>query len=149
MEAEATQLNIRPASRIPTAMSVAVAIALLFSAYSAGAQTGKWFEPRIKVFIEQHGRFVQIQEPDFHMAAARRAFEAGKPSIASYEVERAAGGIAYLEDRAAGSRRSDLKRSHAQLMDLAKALRRGEVENIERLNAVFLSAENAMIRDRD
>ena len=116
---------------------------------AAHAQSGKWFEPRAKVFIEQHGTLVRIHEPDFHMAAARRAFEAGKPRIASHEVERAAGGLAYLEDRAAGSRRKDLARANGLLKELAVALRRGEVDGIDRLEIAFLSAHNAMIRDRD
>jgi hypothetical protein len=49
---------------------------------------------------------VRIEEPDFHMATARRSFERGNLYAASDEVERAAGGVAFMAEHAAGQRRS-------------------------------------------
>ena len=133
---------------IPWVMA-SVSLALSLPA-SAAADGGKWFDPpNARVFIEQHGNFVRIEEPDFHMAAARRSFEHGNLYAASDEVERAAGGVAFMAEHAAGQRRRNLLNAQSELLALKNLLRRKEAKSVAVLDRVFRITENAMSQTKE
>lgn len=95
------------------------------------------FPPGERVFLNHRGTIERIEEPDFHMRLARRAFARGRFTLAAHEVERVRGGVRWFEDRAAGERRKRLIQSQRALRMLERQLRRREVDSIRVLDGVF------------
>ncbi len=95
------------------------------------------FPPGLKVFINQRGVIVRIQDPDFHMAVARRAYAHGRHTLAANEVEKVRGGVGWFEERASGARHKRLGDAMRALRMLERQLRRHEVDSIRVLDGVF------------
>ena len=95
------------------------------------------FPPGVKVFINHRGMRVRIQEPDFHMRQARRAYTHGRHTLAATEVEKVRGGVLWFEARAAGERRKRLTDAARALRMLERKLRRRELDSIRVLDGVF------------
>lgn len=95
------------------------------------------FPPGTRVFLNHRGVIERIEEPDFHMRLARRAFARGRFTLAAHEVERVRGGVRWFEDRATGERRRRLIESQRALRTLERQLRRREVDSIRVLDGVF------------
>ncbi len=95
------------------------------------------FPPGTRVFVNHRGTVVPIQEPDFHMRVARRAYAHGRYALAANEVEKVRGGVRWFEERSGGTRRKRLAEASRALHMLARELRKREVDSIRVLDGVF------------
>jgi hypothetical protein len=133
--------------RIHALASTAALAALVAAAPARADQTPRWFEGSDKVFIRQHEMFFRVQEPHVEMKRARKAFEAGHRAVAADDLERAAVGFAYFADRAAGEDRKQLEATEKALNQLADRVRRGEVDGVGELDALFADAEKVLAKE--
>lgn len=95
------------------------------------------FPPGQKIFIQQRGVIVQIQDPHIHMARAQRAYARGRSTLAAGEVEKVRGGVLWFEERASGERRRQLEAAAQGLRKLERQLRRREVDSYKVLDGAF------------
>ena len=105
------------------------------------------FPPGEQVFIDRRGIVERIQEPDFHMGIARRAYSHGRHTLAAIEVEKVRGGVMWFESRAAGERRRRLEDASRALRLLERKLRKREVDSIRVLDGVFQDTLRALSGD--
>jgi hypothetical protein len=125
---------LRTARAVTLRGLAALALGIVLAA-AASADTQRWFHQNDRVFIRQREQFVRVDEPDVHLARARRAFLSDQTGVAADELERAAGGFAYFAERASGAERKELEmaeRGLAKLADDVRARRIGEVTELDR-----------------
>jgi hypothetical protein len=87
-----------------------------------------------------------IVDPEYHMAAARRAYQAGIRLAASREIEKLTVFMGYERDRAAGDRRRAIETSRLELDELARRIGRGEIETVDHIDQAFARARSALRR---
>ena len=103
-------------------------------------------EGRDEVWVDENGQLHKTASVPFHYHAARRDFLAQRYWAASREMERAAALLGYHADRAAGTRRQNLLEAEENLRQVAKQVRAGELDAVERLDEAFGRAYQALGR---
>jgi hypothetical protein len=116
---------------------------------AAGAREYRFFEGSDRVYYEtHHRRFEPISEPHIHLTRAARSFANGNRSYAAENLEKAAAGFSYFEDRAAGEDRRQLDRAGRALSKLARQVRRGDVDGVEIVERAVRDAERVLAGER-
>ena len=87
-----------------------------------------------------------VVDPEFHMANARRDFEAGLRSSAVREIEKLEAFLGYEAERASGERRRAIEDSREELDELAERVARREVGDVSELDRAFAHARAALVR---
>jgi hypothetical protein len=87
-----------------------------------------------------------VVDPEFHMANARRDFEAGLGGSAAREIEKLEAFLGYEAERASGERRRAIEDSREELDDLAERVAHREVNNVSELDRAFAHARAALAR---
>jgi len=124
-------------------------IASLAAASAAGAREFRFFEGSDRVYYETHYRRLEpISEPHIHLARAARSFANGNRSYAAENLEKAAAGFSYFEERAAGEDRRQLDRAGRALAKLARQVRRGDVDGVEIVERAVSDAQRVLAGER-
>ncbi|HEY8122954.1 MAG TPA: hypothetical protein VII78_16655 [Myxococcota bacterium] len=106
-------------------------IAGLLCASAAGAREYRSFDLGDRVYYQRSDRELEpIVEPHIYLARAERAFARGSRSYAAENLEKAAAGFGYFSARAAGTDRRQLEFAGRALDELARSVRRGEVDGV-------------------
>jgi hypothetical protein len=87
-----------------------------------------------------------VVDPEFHMAAARRDFQAGLGSSAVREIEKLGAFMGHQADRSSGERRRAIEDSKQELAQLARAVAHGDVKSVDELDRAFAHARAALVR---
>jgi hypothetical protein len=91
------------------------------------------------------GTLERVVDPEFHMAAAQRDYEAGIYGSAADEIRKVAVFMGYEAERSAGERRDEIEDVQRELEQLARDASTGDVE-VARLDEVFSQARAALRR---
>ena len=120
-------------------------VAALAAASAAGAREYLFFEGSDRVYTETfHRRFEPIAEPRIHLTRAERAFAKGNRSYAAENLEKAAAGFSYFEERAAGEDRRQLNRAGRALERLARQVRRDDPDALEVFASTVANAQRVL-----
>ena len=130
------------------ARSLAASLALLAAFAVAGSATAReyrFFEGSDRVYYESYHRTLErVVEPHFHLTRAERAFAKGHRSYAAENLEKAAAGFGYFEERAAGEDRRQLDLARRALEKLAREVRRGNVDEPTTLERAVADARRVL-----
>jgi hypothetical protein len=88
----------------------------------------------------------EVVDPEFHMANARRDFEAGLRTSAVREIEKLEAFLGYEAQRASPERRRAIEDSRKELEQLAKRVAHREVTDAAELDRAFAHARAALVR---
>jgi hypothetical protein len=93
------------------------------------------------------GRHLEpVVDPEFHIANARRDFEAGLHGSAAREIEKLEAFLAYEEARASGDHRRAIEDAREELDELAERVAHREVKDVSELDRAFSHARAALVR---
>jgi hypothetical protein len=124
-------------------------IAFVASLAAASAREYRFFEGSDRVFYETRFRRLEpISEPHIHLTRAARSFANGNRSYAAENLEKAAAGFSYFEERAAGEDRRQLDRAGRALEKLARRVRRGDVDGVEIVERAVSDAQRVLAGER-
>lgn len=122
-----------------------VLFAGLAVAASAGAREYRNFEGSDRVYYQRTARWLEpVSEPHVHLDRAERAFAKGHRLYAAENLEKAAAGFRYFEERAAGTDRQQLRLAGRALDALARDVRRGDVAEINTLQSALHDARRVL-----
>jgi hypothetical protein len=114
-------------------------------AASAGAREYRHFEGSDRVYYNRAARWLEpVSEPHIHLGRAERAFAKGHRLYAAENLEKAAAGFRYFEERAAGTDRQQLRLAGRALGALAREVRRGDVAEINTLQNALDDARRVL-----
>lgn len=123
-------------------LALAVALGL---ATAAGAREYRFFDRRDQVYWQRYANQLErVVEPHFHLERAERGFAKGLTSYAADNLEMAAVGFDYFKQRAAGEDRRQLDLAARALEKLARAVRRGEIEEVTELERAVEDARRVL-----
>ncbi|MBM4382309.1 MAG: hypothetical protein FJ091_02955 [Deltaproteobacteria bacterium] len=124
-------------------------VASFAAAGAAGAREYRFFQGSDRVYYETfHRRFEPISEPHIHLTRAARAFANASRWYAAENLEKAAAGFSYFEERAAGEDRRQLDRAGRALEKLARQVRRGDVDGVEIVERAVSDAQRVLAGER-
>lgn len=130
-------------ARIPVVSFVL--FAGLAVAASAGAREYRSFEGSDRVYYQRTARWLEpVSEPHIHLDRAERAFAKGHRLYAAENLEKAAAGFRYFEERAAGGDRQQLRLAGRALDALAREVRRGAVAEVNTLANALSDARRVL-----
>jgi hypothetical protein len=92
-------------------------------------------------------RLERVVDPEFHMAAARRDYVAGKRNSASRELEKLEAFLRWEADQTTGERRRAIEESRQEIETLARSVARDDLESVAQLDRAFAHARAALVRE--
>jgi hypothetical protein len=111
----------------------------------AGAREYRFFDRRDQVYYERfEHQLERVVEPHFHLERAERGFAKGMRSYAADNLEMAAVGFDYFKRRSAGEDRRQLDMAARALEKLARAVRRGEIQEVTELERAIEDARRVL-----
>ena len=120
-------------------------LAALGVAAGAEARDYRFFDQRDQVYYQRfEHQLERVDEPQYHLERAERGFAKGLRSYAADNLEMAVAGFDYFKQRSAGEDREQLDLAARGLEKLARAVRRGEIQEITELHRAIEDARRVL-----
>jgi hypothetical protein len=120
-------------------------LAALAIAAGAQARDFRFFDGSDSVYYQRDDRVLErVVEPQFHLTRAQSAFVDGHHGFAAENLDKAAVGISYFEQRATGEQRRQLAIASRALHKLAHRVRMGQVAEATELDRAVTDARRVL-----